>query len=167
MPALISVLHFVLEWFSTMKLNSETSAWKPCPRDKAYIQPPVFHICLPWLIISPENFLACQFITSHEHMVDNPVQSLKNRSHDSAIPHAVYASQLCRSVCPKFLFKLCHQDCFTTLVLRSFVLLKGLGSPCGHTCRPSLKWEEKVSHLLLPTFCSLCKSPRNFQEDRR
>lgn len=107
MSALIPVLRFVLEWFSTMKINSETSAWKPCPRDKTYIRPPVFPICLPWLIISPENFLAWQFFTSHEHTVNNPVQSLNNMSHDSAIPHAVYASQLCRSVCPIFLSKLC------------------------------------------------------------
>ena len=107
MPALISVLHFVLEWFSAMKLNSETSAWKPCPRDKTCIRPPVFPICLPWLFISPESFLAWQCIASHEHMVDSPFQSLNNMSHDCAIPHAVYASQLCTSACPIFLSMLC------------------------------------------------------------
>lgn len=40
-------------------------------------------------------------------MVDNPVQSLNYMSHDSAIPHAVQASQLCRCACPIFLPKLC------------------------------------------------------------
>lgn len=39
--------------------------------------------------------------------MNNPVQSLNNMSHNSAIPHAVYASQLCRSACPIFLSKLC------------------------------------------------------------
>lgn len=83
------------------------SVWKPCPRDKTYTRPPVIPTHFPWLIASLENFLAWQFFTSHECVVDNPLQSLNNMSRDSAIPHAVHASQLCRSTCPVFLSKLC------------------------------------------------------------
>lgn len=39
-------------------------------------------------------------------MADNPVKSLNNMSHDSAIAHAVYGSKLCRFACPIFLSKL-------------------------------------------------------------
>lgn len=100
------MLHFMLEWFSSMKLNSEMSIWKPCPRDKTYIQPPVIPTRFPWLIASLENFLAWHFFIWHECVVDNPLHNL-NMSRDSAIPHAVHASQLCRSTCPIFLSKLC------------------------------------------------------------
>lgn len=74
-----------------------------------------FPTCLPWLIISSENFLAWQFITLHERVADNPVKSLNNMSRDSAIPHAVYGSKLCRFTYPIFLSKLCIHAVKTAL----------------------------------------------------